>query len=242
MDFFEKIGHQNAANPEPTLFESDESEFDAFEHHLSQYGHQDEELFSDDELMEHDGHRSEDDNQISLATSFCRNAQNQNEDFLDAKFNGDQLLDPFSEDKFIKCKYSEDFYVEQQIGRPLSSEPEEATELFNSDQCLGVEPDRQAEERSSEDERVIENRRRHFLEFISTIPKVCTPSVCGMVRSPGHSPADQPTNLNRLTEANEEILFEDDEHELVTSTQKDSQQPTGQQVRHPGFSEVQISF
>ena len=227
---FEEINSQNKEQP---LFESDESEseFDAFEHHLSQYERKNEELFSDDEPMEHDGDRSitEDDNQISLATSFYRNAQNQNEDFLDGKFNGDQLLDPFSEDKFIKCKYSEDFYVEPTNGRPLFSDAEERedaselfnSELFNSEQCLAVE--KLAEERSSEDERVIENRKRHFLEFISTIPKVCTPSVCGLMQSPRESPSEQPATLNRLTEANEEILFEDDEHELVTSTQKDSQ-------------------
>ena len=237
MEYFEEINFNNqntttttTTNKEQLLFESDESEFDAFEHHLSQYEHKDEELFSeDDELMEHDGHRtdenrSEDDNhQISLATSFCKNTQAQNDDFLDGRFNGDQLLDPFSEDKFIKCKYSEDFYVEPTAasGRPLFSESE--SELFNSEQCLN---DKLAEERSSEDERVIENRKRHFLEFISTIPKVCTPSVCGLMRSAGESPpteqppGDQPA-MNRLTEANEEILFEDDEHELVTSTQKD---------------------
>lgn len=236
MEYFEEFNfnNPNTTNKEQLLFESDESEFDAFEHHLSQYEHKDEELFSDDEeLMEHDGHRtdrSEDDNQISLATSFCKNTQTLNDNFLDGvQFNGDQLLDPFSEDKFIKCKYSEDFFVEPTAasGRPLFSESE--SELFNSEQCLN---DKQhAEERSSEDERVIENRRRHYLEFISTIPKVCTPSVCGLMRSAGESPSneqtlnEQPLNdqrvMNRLSEANEEILFEDDEHELVTSTQKD---------------------
>lgn len=237
------FNHPNASNKEQPLFESDESEseFDAFEHHLSQYEHRERELFSDeDEQMEHDGDRSatddddddEDHNQISLATSFCKNVQEQNEDFLDGKFNGDQLLEPFSEDKFIKCKYSEDFYVEQQaaVGRPtMFSEPEDATgELFNSDQCLGTEPDKLLEERSSEDERVIESRKRHFLEFISTIPKVCTPSVCGMMQSSSgdrqqHTLTDhQPNQLN-----DEEILFEDDEHALVTSTQKDPHQSNG---------------
>lgn len=239
MEYFEatNFSNQNTTNKEQPLFESDESEseFDAFEHHLSQYDHKDEELFSDeDEPMEHDGDRSatEDDNQISLATSFCKNVQEQNEDFLDAKFNGDQLLDPFSEDKFIKCKYSEDFYVEQctpRNGRQLFSESEEPGELFNSEQCLGTEPDKQLEERSSEDERVIEKRKRHFLEFISTTRKVCTPSVCGMMQSPDErSPSTHQHHTlidpNQLaTEANEEILFEDDEHELITSTQKDNQ-------------------
>lgn len=158
--------------------------------------------------------------------------QEQNEDFLDGKFNDDQL-NSFSENKFIKCKSSVDFYIEQCVSSNLHlfSEPEKpAVELFINDHCLGTESDKQLVERSSEDEPVIESRKRHFLEFMYTIPKVCTSSACGIMQSSGerspsssHRQQNILINLNQLTEVNEEILFEEDEHELVMFTQKDYQ-------------------
>lgn len=219
MDYLNESNLEVNHSPDEELFVTDESEFDEFEHHLSQYENKDdEELFNDDESMEHDGQSQDSQHQISLATSFCRNTQEQSENFLEDKFNGDLLLEHFSEDKFIKCKYSEDFYIE-----PDLEAKQQLTNESESDHHLD-DHDKHIEERSSEDERVIENRKRHFLEFISTIPKVCTPSVCGTM-SHNHrldlSSRDQVdgvhlnnNHLSRLTEANEDILFEDDQNEF----------------------------
>jgi len=217
------------SNEQEELFVSDESEFDEFEHHLSKYeNNHDEELFSheeelfnnEDELFHDESMMEQDDvsqHQISLATSFCRNTQEPNEDFLEDKFDGDlELVDNFSEDKFIRCKYSEDFYYEQ----CAQLKQQQAISESESDRLSDL--DKHTEERSSEDERVVENRRRHFLEFISTIPKVCTPSVCGTISQrldlssrDQVDGSDRHLELGRLTETNEESLFEDDENELT---------------------------
>lgn len=224
MDYYDQNNYQNSNN-EQLLFETEsESEFDEFEHHLSQYENKcDEELFNEDEsLMFHDGDRSEEEDdsshQISLATSFCKNTQEQNEDFLEDKFSGDLLLEQFSEDKFIKCKYSEDFYCEQQLI--------EANKQLSESEDDHCENKQLIEERSSEDELMIEKRKQHFIEFISTIPKVCTPSVCGtMTQRSDYSVNNYRTEnrnhpLDRLTEANEDSIFENDIDNIITSTQK----------------------
>lgn len=144
--------------------------------------------------------------QSSRAANPTNHVQEQNEDFLDARFNDDQL-DSFSENKFIKRKSSVDFYVEQCVSSNLHlfSEPDKpAVELFINDQCLGTESDKQLVERSSEDERVIESRKRHFIEFIHTIPKVCTPSACGIMQSSGErSPSSSHREQNILIDLNQ---------------------------------------
>lgn len=205
-----------------------ESEFDAFEHHLSQYEHN-KELFNndEDEMMDCgssiDKEDFLDEHHISLATSFCKNTQEQNEDFLEDKFNGDLLLENFSEDKFIRCKYSEDFCFEQQrqfeFNKQQNYESDEE-QRYNHD---ANEHDKYSE-KSSEDD--LAARKRHFLDFVCTIPKICTPSVCGTIQPSNqltdsfrldlNSP-DNDNNLGKLTEANEEALFEDDESELNLS-------------------------
>ena len=245
MEYLNEHDFKNNQFNDTILFESDNEsdEFDEFEHHISQYENlKEEEEELNDSLMEHDGNREEAANeeedsahQISLATSFCKNTQEQSENFLEDKFSGDQLLDEFSEDKFIKCKFSEDFFYERQCLN--ANNKQQLINESEGDQCQSecfTEQERPLEERSSEDERIVARRKRHFLDFILTLPKVCTPSVCGTmsqqlisdntIQSNFKEAEEIEHHLGRLTEANEEILFgdEDEEREFnLTSTQKE---------------------
>ena len=167
-------------------------------------------------------------NLLSLASSFCR--------YKEQRIGTDVLFeDHFSEDKFLPDKFSEmgnfDEFLEQRRRVDVASAAI-ATNCAN-DHLDRVTLDVMEGEdhpadviRSSEDDRIVRERRCNYLQFIASLPKTCSPSICGTL-SQNRLADSCSTNLTSIitsqsqtmghemyvTEGN---LFSDSNHEIVT--------------------------
>jgi hypothetical protein len=120
-------------------------------------------------------------NFLSLASSFCRYKEQRiaSEMFLDDKFDGDRFLDEhFSEDKFAPDKLSECGMFDRHFRLEAGSTVDRITvDAQYADEAAAVETTPDA--RSSEDERLVRERRCNYLQFVCSLPKTCSPSICG---------------------------------------------------------------
>lgn len=156
---------------------------------------------------EHDVHT----NFLSLASSFCRYKEQRiaSDMFLDDKFDGDRFLDEhFSEDKFGPDKLSECGMFERHFRSDAATIDRTAL-----DHVLMDEPDA----RSSEDERVVRERRCNYLQFLCSLPKTCSPSICGTLSqsSVGAKSISLPTH-SATASANDGTTFDWSIDQLAT--------------------------